>query len=137
MLAWGLLLFLLSGCGGPFAQTTFKPVSDFGRSIDNLYWTIFSLAVLVFLAVEGLLLFTVIRFRSRPNQPAPPRGHGGTLLEVAWTLAPVVILLFIAVPTMTTIFGVTGRESGPPGSLEVQVIGHQWWWEYRYPSLVW
>lgn len=83
--------------------------------------------------VEGILLFSVLRFRHKEGAPNPAQHHGHTTLEIAWTLAPALILVFIAVPTVRTIFEVAG--TAPPGALRVEVIGHQWWWEYRYPDL--
>ena len=122
----------LTGCEGPFPQSTLHPVSDFATAIDDLYRTIFWFAVGVFVVVEGLLIWVVLRYRSRPGKE-PRHVHGSTVLEIAWTLAPAVVLVFIAVPTMQTIFAVDG--SAPEGALEVEVIGHQWWWEFKYPEL--
>ena len=87
----------------------------------------------MFVVVEGILLFSVLRFRHKEGAPTPAQHHGHTTLEIAWTLAPALILVFIAVPTVRTIFEVAG--TAPPGALRVEVIGHQWWWEYRYPDL--
>jgi cytochrome c oxidase subunit 2 len=58
--------------------------------------------------------------------------HGNTTLEVLWTAIPAVILLTIAVPTVRTIFRTQAKAR--PGALQVEVIGHQWWWEFRYPE---
>jgi cytochrome c oxidase subunit 2 len=126
-------LGLLAACGGPYPQSTLAPKSDFGFAIDRLFTGIFWWALGVFIVVEGLLLFSVLRFRYREGAPAPKQHHGHTALEIAWTLAPALILVFIAVPTVRTIFATAG--SAPAGALRVEVIGHQWWWEYRYPDL--
>src|SRR5262249_36631935 len=56
-----------------------------------------------------------------------------TGLEVAWTIAPAVLLGFIAIPTVLTIFHT--QANPPKGALEVKVVGHQWWWEFQYPKL--
>ena len=132
-LSFTALLLLAAGCRGPFPQTTLAPRSDFGTAEDQLFTTIFWWAVVVFVIVEGLLLFTIIRYRRRPGAAEPKGLHGHTALEIGWTLAPALILVFIAVPTMRTIFATAG--SAPAGALRVQVIGHQWWWEYRYADL--
>jgi cytochrome c oxidase subunit 2 len=124
---------LIVACGGPYPQSTLAPTSDFGHSIDRLFTGIFWWAVGVFVVVEGLLLFSVVRFRRREGQSPPVQHHGHTTLEIAWTLAPALILVFIAVPTVRTIFATSGTPA--PGALRVEVIGHQWWWEYRYPDL--
>ncbi|HVH10299.1 MAG TPA: cytochrome c oxidase subunit II [Gemmatimonadales bacterium] len=123
----------LLGCGGPFPQSTLHPRSDFARATDTLFTNIFWWAAGVFVVVELLLLVALVRFRHREGRPAPRPTHGHTLLEIAWTLAPAVILVFVAVPTVRTIFVTAG--DAPRDALKVEVIGHQWWWEYKYPDL--
>ena len=127
------LALAVVACGGPFPQSTLRPRSDFAGQVDQLFTSIFWWAVLVFLVVEGLLCYAVIRYRHREGRPAAKPVHGHTALEIAWTLAPAIILVFIAVPTMRTIFATAGEA--PATALKVEVIGHQWWWEYRYPDL--
>ncbi len=123
----------LSGCSGPFPQSTLHPTSGLSSDLAELYGTIFWWAVFVFVVVEALLLYTVFRYRARPGRAGEPKHiHGHTALEIAWTLAPVVILVFIAVPTVQTIFKVDGTPE--PGAIEIEVTGHQWWWEYNYPQ---
>ena len=132
-LVLALVLLFLTACSGPFPQTVFAPKSDFAAELDGLFWNIFWWAVAVFLIVETLLVIAIARFRARRGAPAPKPVHGHTLLEIGWTLAPALILVFIAVPTMRSIFATAGHA--PEGALRVEVIGHQWWWEYRYPAL--
>jgi cytochrome c oxidase subunit 2 len=127
------ILLLLTGCSGPFPQSVFQPRSDFATGLDGLFWNIFWWAVGVFVVVETLLMIAIVRYRARAGAPAPKPVHGHTFLEIGWTLAPALILVFIAVPTMRTIFSTAGHA--PEGALRVEVIGHQWWWEYRYPTL--
>jgi cytochrome c oxidase subunit 2 len=87
----------------------------------------------VFVLVETALIVAIIKFRDRPGAPMPKHVHGSTLLEISWTLAPAIVLIFIAVPTIRTIFR---TDSTPPeNAMQVEVIGHQWWWEFRYPEL--
>lgn len=116
-----------------FPQSTLVAKSDYSAAIDALFTNIFLWAVVVFVIVEGLLLLAILRYRARPGAPLPKPIHGHTALEIGWTLAPALILVFIAVPTMRTIFATAGHA--PEGALRVEVIGHQWWWEYRYPAL--
>ena len=131
-LATLLGLGLITACGGPYPQSTLAPKSDFGVAIDHLFTGIFWWALGVFVVVEGLLLFSVLRFRHRQGAPEPKQHHGHTALEIAWTLAPALILVFIAVPTVRTIFA---TDKAPADAVHVQVTGHQWWWEYHYPDL--
>jgi len=127
------LALALSGCAGPFPQSTLRPRSDFAQATDSLFTDIFWWAAAVFVLVEVLLVVALVRFRHREGRPAPKPAHGHTLLEIAWTLAPAVILVFVAVPTVRTIF--TSSGEAPADALKVEVIGHQWWWEFRYLDL--
>jgi cytochrome c oxidase subunit 2 len=130
------LIFLALGvtaCAGPFPQSTLHPRSDFASAIDQLFTGIFWWALGVFVVVETVLLITLIRFRHREGRATPRPTHGHTVMEIAWTLAPAVILVFVAVPTVRTIFATAGEA--PPEALKVAVIGHQWWWEYKYSDL--
>jgi len=128
-----LAILALGACGGSYPQSSLTPNSDVAWKIQHLFSRIFWLAAVVFVVVEGALLFAVIRFRERPGRPRPRPVHGNTVLEIGWTLAPAIVLVLIAVPTIRTIWEV---DRPPPGDvLRVDVIGHQWWWEFRYPEL--
>lgn len=122
-----------AACGGPFPQSSLSPVSDFATKIDDLFSSIVGWATLVFVVVEGLLVYVLVRYRDRGGDETPEPVHGNVLLEVGWTLAPAIILVLIAIPTVATIWEV----DNPPqdeDALQVEVIGHQWWWEFRYPE---
>jgi cytochrome c oxidase subunit 2 len=86
----------------------------------------------VFIFVEVALVYTIFRFRRRPDGKVPEQIHGNTVLEITWTAIPAVILIFIAIPTVRTIFKTQAKAA--PDALQVQVIGHQWWWEFKYPQ---
>lgn len=132
------LAALASGCEAAVRPdwSTIQPVSDFARATQDVYATVFWWVLGIFVVVELLLVYALWRFRRRPDDSAvPDQVHGRTLLEISWTLAPALILFFIAIPTVQTIF----IQQAPPGAaddaLEVAVIGHQWWWEFVYPDL--
>jgi cytochrome c oxidase subunit 2 len=126
------LAVAVASCNEAHPNTTLVPHSDFGREIDFLWDRLLLLGTIVFVLVEGALIYVVFKYRRRENQPAPPQTHGNVKLEIAWTLIPAVILVFIAVPTVKTIF-ITQAQAAP-GSLNIDVTGHQWWWEFRYPE---
>jgi cytochrome c oxidase subunit 2 len=126
------LLLLLVGCQGPFPQTTFSATTEFGADLSGLFWLIFWWAVVVFVVVEVGVIYVLIRFRARPGQEDPAPVHGHTALEIAWTLAPAMIIVFIAVPTIQVIWKDAGADT--TNALQVEAIGHQWWWEFRYPE---
>jgi cytochrome c oxidase subunit II len=126
-----LLLAFAPDAWAQYPQTTLEPRSEIGRSIDQLLDNILVWVILIFVVVETALVVTVVRFRRRPGSPPAKPIHGNTVLEIAWTLAPAVILAFIAVPTVKTIFV---NQQKVKGDLVVRVIGHQWWWEVQYPG---
>jgi cytochrome c oxidase subunit 2 len=127
-----VIVVALAACSTVVPNTTLQPRTEFGRAIDALWDTLLFWGTVVFVLVETFLIYTILRYRRREGQPAPKHVHGNTTLEIAWTLAPAVILALIAVPTVKTIF--VTQANAPRGSLTVEVIGHQWWWEFRYPE---
>src|SRR6267154_2962667 len=126
------LVVAVVSCNEAHPNTTLVPHSDLGREIDFLWDRLLLLGTIVFILVEGILVYVVFKYRRRENQPTPPQTHGNVKLEIAWTLIPAVILVFIAVPTVRTIF-ITQAQAAP-GSLNIDVTGHQWWWEFKYPD---
>ncbi len=77
----------------------------------------------------------IVRFRRRKGKERPVRQlHGNTKLEIAWTIVPALLLAFIAVPTLDTLFEIRSEPGPGDDALEIEVIGHQWWWEFRYPD---
>jgi cytochrome c oxidase subunit 2 len=123
-----------SAQSNPFPQSTLHPKGDFAQMVDKLFRTTLFWATLVFVLVEGALVFVIFKFRGRPDDPEPKQVHGNTMVEVIWTAIPALVLAMIAVPTVRTIFRTYEIPKGD-GVLQVEVIGHQWWWEFRYPEL--
>jgi len=126
------LFLFLAACAKHAPQSTLKPKGDVARRIDHLINPVFIVAGLVFILVEGLIVVALIKFRARPDSPEPEQIHGNTRLEVGWTLAPALILLLVAIPTIKTIFDLAKK---PANAINVTVTGHQFWWEYRYDDL--
>ena len=123
---------LLSACTfeGPTMTIDYK--SPENREIWGLYSLVFWLAVSVFVVVQAMLLYSVVRFRRRAGQGLPKQIHGNNRLEIGWTIVPALLLVLIAVPTVRTIIN---QASPPPAdATRVKVIGHQFWWEVRYPD---
>ncbi|HEY7877755.1 MAG TPA: cytochrome c oxidase subunit II [Gemmatimonadaceae bacterium] len=121
----------LAACTG-LPNTIFGAHSEVGHAEDRLTYLLLILGGIVFVLIEGALIYAVVRFRARPNASTPSQTHGNTKLEVTWTLIPAVILAIIAVPSIRTIFET--EATAATGALQVEVIGHQWWWEFRYPQ---
>jgi cytochrome c oxidase subunit 2 len=125
-------LALVSGCvQNP--NSVFHSRTDFNRDVGSLFALLIWLGVIVFVFTEAILLYTMWKYRSRPGKPRQPEQvHGNTRLEILWTVIPAVVLAIIAVPTVQTIFKTQGQARSD--ALQIEVIGHQWWWEFRYPQ---
>lgn len=127
-------LFLAS-CSSDLPQSSLNPQSVEAEQIDRLWDLVFWIGFGVFVVVEAALIYAIVRFRKRPGDEAEPKQvHGNTRLEIVWSIIPVVILAVIAVPTLTTLFDL--RRPAEGDFLRVEVIGHQWWWEFRYPDIL-
>src|SRR5439155_80365 len=103
-----------------------------GGAVVGLFDLALGLSALVFLLVVGLLTYCLARFRGQPGVADPEQRHGNRRLEIAWTAAAGLTVAALFVLTLSTMGRVDAAE---PGALQVEVIGHQWWWEYRYPGL--
>lgn len=130
----GLALLVLSGCSDPNSPQGFwaRPRSDFAADIQWLFEIIAWAAAAVFVVVQTVLIVAIIRFRRRRGAPMPAQVHGHTKLEILWTILPAVVLAFVAVPTVRTIFASYHPQT--EGTIQVEVIGRQFWWEFRYPQ---
>ncbi len=127
----GAFLFL-AACAREFPQTMIEPVTEYGRLQIALWATVTWWTVGIMVVVFGALIFILIRYREREDSPEPKPIYGSTKLEIAWTVIPALIILIIAVPTIRTIFAT--QADAPEDALVVEAIGHQWWWEFRYPE---
>ena len=117
----------LEGAKGPVAREQLL-------LFNVLLWTM----VVVFVLVEGALLYAAIRFRRKPGDPLPPQTHGHTPLEIAWTIVPTILILGLGVWSVVVLFELEPGEAIKLARAEgkepvvVEAVGHQWWWEFRY-----
>ncbi len=114
----------------------FKPLSTPAQAIHEVSLLVLAICAAIFLVVGGLLAYTVVRFRWRPGDEGhePPQIYGSNQLEFAWTVIPIVTVFVLFLATARTIYDVQGALP-PADALNVTVVGHQWWWEIRYPEL--
>src|SRR5215471_964332 len=111
---------------------SFDPVTRQGVAITNLFWLELGISALLLALVVGWLVFALVRFRATPGDAAePPQIHGNRRLEIVWTSAPVVTLAVVFLLMVQTMRAV---EASPADSLQLRVIGHQWWWEFVFPN---
>lgn len=111
-------------------------VSPNGQALYNLYNLISIPALIVFVLVEALLVTIVIRDRRRRQGPnyRPPQWHGNTRLEVAWTVAPLVLMLAIGALSFTELQRDFQRPFGSPSDMQIDISAHQFGWNYTYPQ---
>ena len=127
-------IVLLGGCAFDGPMSTLVARSDLNRSILGVYKIITWATTIIGLVVFAILAVVLLRYRERPGAVLPRQIHGHTAMEISWTIAPALILLVIAIPTIQVIFR-TQTAAAPTNALEVTVRGWQWWWEFRYPTL--
>jgi cytochrome c oxidase subunit 2 len=114
----------------------FQPASSAAESIVTLSVLVLAVAAIIFLVVEGVLFYSIARFRRSRDQPEaePPQVYGSHPIEIAWTVAPSMIVFFLVLVTARTLWEVNAGpvETPPEAALDVTVVGRQWWWEYHY-----
>ena len=127
----------VSGCK-PHARyplDTLAPTSDLTKAFYDLFVEVTVLDIIVLIVVVGALFLAILVFSTRTGAAREPSvKHSDMYLEMAWTIIPALILLAITVPTVRTIIR-TQPYSWPKDALTVEVIAHQWWWEFHYPTL--
>ena len=135
----GALAVMLTGCNivtPEHPQSTFDTLGPVAANQLFIFWVIFWAGVVVFIAVEAALIYMVFKFKRRDDRD-PAQTHGNTRLEITWTIVPVIVLIVAAVPTVLGIFYAdAGRFVSADNKgqyLEIDAIGHQWWFEFRYP----
>jgi cytochrome c oxidase subunit II len=114
----------------PWQMSRQIPVTENARDILNFEHGLHWVALAMSLFVLGLILWSIFRFNEKRN-PVPSRTTHNSLLEVAWTIVPVLILVGIAIPSFRVL---RTQLSDPKADLLVKVIGHAWYWSYEYPK---
>jgi cytochrome c oxidase subunit 2 len=114
----------------------FDPHSTPAESVYHLSEFVLWITGLIFAVVFTLLTYVVVRYRRRPGDSGrePTQVYGSTQIELAWTVIPILIVVVLFLATARVIHSVQDAPK-PPSALEITAIGHQFWWEYRYPQL--
>jgi cytochrome c oxidase subunit II len=112
------------------------PASPNAASIRSVFFVVSLIALLIFVIVVTLITASLVRFRSTGDD-LPKQAFGSRLAEVFWTLPPLIIVLSLGVASARLIYSISVmpvREATPTGAADIVVVGHQWWWEVRYPG---
>ena len=116
---------VLTGLYPPIAVTTQ------GAEIRNLYTVIFLIAVAIFLVVEGLIIWTVIRYRRKPGDDTlPPQTHGNNIAEFVWTIVPTIIVIFMFFVSWQTLNPVEATSAG--AQTKIRALAGQFQWQFDY-----
>jgi cytochrome c oxidase subunit 2 len=109
------------------------PVTEDGQDVFNLYLLVLALAAIVFIGVEGFILYAIFRYRRQPGDDVlPEQHHGNNTIEVIWTIIPTVIVLILFTFSVITLGEMEGGSDDPGVTIEVD--GFQWQWTFSYPE---
>jgi cytochrome c oxidase subunit II len=127
--------FAVSPNQPPSSTSIFSPVSTPANSVFGLSLFVLAVTATIFLAVFSLLVYSALKFRKRADEDGrePPQIYGSDQLELAWKVIPVLIVVVLFLTAARVIHEVQDARQ-PPGAIQVTVVGHQFWWEYRYPQ---
>lgn len=127
---------LLAGCATDLPQSTLDPAGPIAQAQKDLLMWSYWLSWPVMIGVFGVLFYVMIRYRQRKGQDhIPEQYHGSTAVELGLMVAPVLIVIAVAVPTVQTIFETESRVAPSADDVVVNVTGYQWWWRFEYPEL--
>jgi cytochrome c oxidase subunit 2 len=114
----------------------FAPVSTPAMSIFGLSLFVLAVTGAIFVVVFALLAYAVVKFRKRARDDGrePPQVYGSNQVELAWTIIPILVVVALFMATARVI-ALVQKASAPSNAIAVIAIGHQFWWEYRYPGL--
>jgi cytochrome c oxidase subunit 2 len=113
-----------------------RPLATPARAEYELTLLVAAVCLGLFLVVGGLLAYAVYRFRERGpiTHDEPPQLYGSNQVEIAWTVIPILIVFVLTMATGRVTSAIQDRQPAK-SELQVNVVGHQWWWEYSYPDL--
>lgn len=125
--------WLMASASGP---NIFAPESTPAKTIFGLSQFVLVITGIIFAVVFTLLVYAVLKFggTAADDRREPAQVYGSTQIELAWTIIPILIVVVLFLATARVIHAVEDAAM-PEGAIEVTVIGHQFWWEFRYPKL--
>ena len=135
---WLAVTIGVAGAGDDTTRTSsiFAPVSAPADAALAAATLVLAVTAGIAIVVGGLLVYCVVAFRRRADDDGsePAQVYGSDQIELAWTVIPILVVVVLCLVTARTVYDVQGAVA-PPGTIDVTVVGHQWWWEIRYPGL--
>jgi cytochrome c oxidase subunit II len=132
--AAALALPLLAGCSSDAPQSWLNAQGPASRAVIELFWPITIAAIIVFIFVQGLIIYSVIKYRARPDGPEAQQFHGNLTVELGSTIITALVFIVVLAMTVNTQRVLSAPLENPKDALTIKVIGHQWWWEFQYPD---
>jgi cytochrome c oxidase subunit 2 len=138
LLFWSATGAWASDPGDPTANATniFAPASTPAKSIADLSVFVLVITGIIFAVVFALIVYCLVKFRDRATNVGrePAQVYGSTQIELAWTVIPILIVVVLFLASARVIHAIQDAPE-PPNALDITVVGHQYWWEFRYPRL--
>ncbi|PKB79088.1 MAG: cytochrome c oxidase subunit II, partial [SAR202 cluster bacterium Io17-Chloro-G9] len=131
-LAISAVLLILTVACSQGSRSTFNPAGPVAETQLLLFNVLLWVMVVVFVLVEGVLVYAAIRFRARPGQDRPAQIHGNLPLEIAWTIIPTILIMALGIWSVVTLWQLEEPPASADNVLEVTATGHQWWFEFEY-----
>lgn len=115
--------------------SVFSPAAGNAASIRDLFLLVLWITGAIFVLVEGVLVYCILRFRrgKTDDDQEPPQLYGSMPVELAWTVGPLITCFVLFLVVARTVIA-SRRDDPPPTAVRVVAVGHQWWWEFRYPD---
>jgi cytochrome c oxidase subunit II len=124
---------VVTGAGARIVESLYPPiaVTEQGAKVRDLYDIVFLIAVAIFFLVEGLIVWTVVRYRRRPQDvDLPPQTHGNAIAEIVWTVVPTIIVAFMFVLSWQTLNEMDTPTANP--DIKIRAVAGQFQWQFDY-----
>src|SRR4249920_3459731 len=126
-------VLVVTGAGARIVESLYPPiaVTEQGAKVRDLYDIVFLIAVAIFFLVEGLIVWTVVRYRRRPQDvDLPPQTHGNAIAEIVWTVVPTIIVAFMFVLSWQTLNEMDTPTANP--DIKIRAVASQFQWQFDY-----
>lgn len=118
----------------PSSTSIFSNKTTPAHELNDLSMFVLGITGLIYVGVSSLLVYAIVKFRARKGDTTePPQVFGSMQIELSWTIIPILIIVVLFLTTARVLFSVQDAQK-PANALDVTVVGHQFWWEFRYPQ---
>jgi cytochrome c oxidase subunit 2 len=134
IVAAATLLICVCAWAAPSSTSIFSNKTTPAHELNDLSMFVLGITGLIYVGVSSLLVYAIVKFRARKGDTTePPQVFGSMQIELSWTIIPILIIVVLFLTTARVLFSVQDAPK-PKNALDVVVVGHQFWWEFRYPQ---